>query len=123
MTAHDLIILFLGHWVGDYLFQTSKMAQQKRNGIKWLSIHVGVYSMILFIFTLFLLDYKGAALFTSTNALLHWITDFFTSRLSAKFIEKPRVFYPVLGFDQLIHTTCLIGTFEALHLYTSVNAI
>lgn len=118
MTSYSLIILFLGHWVGDYLFQSSKMAQQKRIGVKWLSIHVGVYSLVLFIFSLFLFDPGTAIAFTGINAVLHWGTDFFTSRLSAKYSNRPRVFYPIIGFDQLIHTVSLICTFEIFYLYS-----
>jgi len=117
MTSYSLFIIFLGHWVGDFLFQTSKMAQQKRIGIKWLSIHVGVYSLVLFIFSLFFFDAKTAVLFAGVNAILHWVTDFFTSRLSAKFSYKPRVFYPIIGFDQFIHAVSLIYTFEFFYLF------
>jgi hypothetical protein len=112
MSSYSLIILFLGHWVGDYLFQSSKMAQQKRISIKWLSIHVGVYSLVLFIFSFFLLDLTTCLKFVGVNAVLHWITDFFTSKLSSKFSDRPRIFYPVIGFDQLIHIATLVYTFE-----------
>ena len=38
-------------------------------------------------------------------------TDFFTSKLASKYQDKPRIFYPVLGFDQMIHGLCLYLTY------------
>ena len=112
MNAYSIIILLTGHWVGDYLFQTSRMAQQKRRGVKWLTIHVAVYTLELFSAAVLLLDFPNAIYFAGVNAALHWITDFFTSRISAKYVNQPRIFFPVIGFDQLSHSISLIWSLE-----------
>jgi hypothetical protein len=107
---NNLIILFIGHWFGDYVFQTSRMALQKSVGIKWLSIHVTVYTLVLFLFAYFIFNLQAALTFAALNGVFHFITDFFTSRLSKKYRDKPRVFFPIIGFDQLIHAICLMST-------------
>jgi len=48
--------------------------------------------------------------FLLLNAVLHFVTDFFTSRLAVKYKLNPRIFYSIIGFDQLIHTVTLMVT-------------
>ena len=45
------------------------------------------------------------------NGALHLVVDFFTSKLAVRFEKQPRIFYPILGFDQLLHVACLYWTF------------
>jgi len=110
----QLLIIFIAHWIGDYALQTTAMAVNKRSSVKWLSIHVMVYATIIFFGFLFQQNLNTALQLAVVNGALHWVTDFFTSKLSYRFKDKPRIFYAVLGFDQLIHTSCLLLTFEKL---------
>lgn len=110
----DLIVLFFAHWVGDFLLQTSEMATNKSRSLKWLTLHVSIYSLVLLFFSALVLDWRTLGWFILVNAILHWITDFFTSRLALKYQEQPKVFYPILGFDQLIHYSCLVVTLQEM---------
>ncbi|MDY8136136.1 DUF3307 domain-containing protein [Aquimarina sp. 2201CG5-10] len=103
--------ILLAHWVGDFVFQTSRMATEKSKQLKWLSIHVITYTAVLLIFALFVFSFKLAITYVLINGVLHGITDFFTSKLSAKYQETPRIFFPILGMDQLIHTVTLYITY------------
>lgn len=103
--------ILLAHWVGDFLLQTSNMAVNKHSSLKWLLLHVGAYSLVMLAIGQFLFSWQVGLGFAVFNGLLHLVTDFFTSKLSAKYQDKPRVFYPVLGFDQLVHTACLYWTY------------
>ncbi len=105
------IWILLAHWIGDYVFQTSKMAMSKSYHLTWLLLHVGVYTAVLFVFSLFLFPVKVAIGFFLVNGILHGITDFFTSKLSSKYQKNPRIFFPILGFDQLIHMVTLYLSF------------
>ena len=104
-------LFLLAHWIGDFGLQTSKMALGKCDSLKWLAYHVATYTGVLLVFSLFLMPLEDVLRFVSVNCLLHFITDFFTSKLAAKFHKNPRVFYPILGFDQLVHSSCLYWTF------------
>ncbi|MCL6268078.1 DUF3307 domain-containing protein [Flagellimonas myxillae] len=104
-------LILVAHWVGDYVFQTSRMAMEKSSKLKWLSLHVLMYMVTLGVFSAFLFPAKQAVTYVVANGLLHFVTDFFTSRLASKYQDNPRIFYPVLGFDQLIHGLCLYLTF------------
>ena len=107
-----VLLILLGHWIGDFVFQSSSMAKQKSHSLKWLTIHVMIYCLILFLTIVPVFGLLLAAKFIAINGALHWITDFFTSKLSVKHQDNPRIFYPILGFDQLVHTAGLIYTYE-----------
>jgi hypothetical protein len=117
MNTTHLLVLFLAHWVGDFLLQTSEMALNKSRSLKWLTLHVAIYSLVLLLFSALILDWRMIGWFILTNAILHWITDFFTSKLAVKFHNQPKIFYPIIGFDQLIHYSCLTLTLHALPNY------
>jgi len=123
MSPYLIIWLLAVHWVGDFILQSSEMALQKSTSNDWLSTHVGVYSVVLLagasiyngifgyltgsVFTL------GALLvFIALNGVLHWVTDYFTSRLSARLwkAERRHDFFVCLGGDQLVHAITLILT-------------
>lgn len=106
----SLIVILLGHWVGDYLLQGNIIADQKSKSIRWLTIHVLVYTITLIVFSLFLFSWADALRLSFLNGIFHFITDLFTSRLSSKCKLNPRIFYTIIGFDQLIHTATLIAT-------------
>ncbi len=103
--------ILLAHWMGDYGFQTSKMALGKSHHFKWLAYHVLTYTSILLICSLLLFPLEIAIGYLLINGVLHGITDFFTSKLTSKYRETPRIFYIVLGLDQMIHTITLYVTF------------
>lgn len=111
-------VILCAHWVGDFLLQSSKMAVEKSSSIKWLSLHVLVYGLTIGVFTLFLFPIQVAVQYILVNMALHWVTDFFTSKMAAKYQDNPRVFYPILGFDQMVHGLCLYLTY--IHFQNSM---
>ncbi len=113
-------LVLIAHWTGDYAFQTSKMALGKSQHLKWLGLHVLAYTFTLFLFSIFLFSFKTAVFYTLLNGFLHGVTDFFTSKLAAKYSETPRIFFPILGLDQLIHTVTLYLTFENIDFLSSI---
>lgn len=115
-----ILAIFVVHFLADFVFQSSQMATGKSKSLKWLSIHVGVYALVSFI-SLYIVGnfvdsfYLGFAWWLG-NVALHFITDFITSKITSKFWEAKnyRLFFVMIGFDQLIHNLCLIGTLYAV---------
>lgn len=107
----NFLVLLVAHWVGDFLLQSRKMAVEKHKSLKWLLFHVLTYTIVLLAISQLVFSWQVGLGYAVFNGALHLITDFFTSKLAAKFHDQPRVFYPILGFDQLIHTACLYWTF------------
>ena len=115
-----ILLLFVVHFFGDFVFQSSKMATGKSKSIKWLSIHVGVYALVALISLVFLGSFYHNFLFGFywwvINVILHFILDFITSKITSRFWEQKnmRFFFVMIGFDQLINNVCLISTFFIL---------
>ncbi len=93
------------HFLGDFLLQSDKMALSKSSSMRWLGIHVAVYSAVFIPFGL---------KFVLANYVLHFITDAISSRLTSRLWkqDKRHWFFVVIGADQAIHMSCLLLTYE-----------
>ncbi len=111
------VLILLLHFIGDFALQSSKMAVNKATSLRWLSIHVAVYTSVLLAGMLLLLGPHVTTLYyVLANGALHWVTDYFTSRLNARFYaaNQLRFYYCGIGADQLIHHTCLLLSYDLL---------
>jgi hypothetical protein len=112
-----ILAILTVHFVADFVFQSSQMAINKSKSIKWLSIHVGVYGLVSLLSTVavsrLILSWGDVLAWWALNVLLHFIVDFFTSKVTSKLWEQKnmRLFFTMIGFDQLLHNICLIGTY------------
>lgn len=130
-------LLTLNHFFADFFCQTDKMAINKSTSNKWLTIHVLTYMIAFFPFVLYMevsingwnwsvTDSPNALLWWFSNGVLHWITDFFTSRLTSYLYvrgeKNPKElfmghswrhwFFTAIGGDQVIHYFCLFFTYQ-----------
>ena len=110
------IAILLGmHCIGDFVLQTSWMATQKSRNFAALFAHVGTYTVILSIAAVLLFGpTETAAWFIAVNAALHLVTDFLTSRMSARYYDSKnmRAFFVMVGIDQLLHQLALVFTLQ-----------
>jgi hypothetical protein len=104
------VIILISHWVGDYLLQFNAIANHKSHSIRWLTLHVLIYTSVLFAGALFIFSWEEGLRYCAVNAILHFVTDLVTGKFSSKYKSNPRIFYPIIGFDQLIHTVTLLLT-------------
>ncbi len=112
-----LPIIFVAHYIADFIVQTSWQATNKSSNIGALSSHIFTYTLTLgFITALGLLAFglplQLAFSYAMLNGVLHFATDFVTSRLSKKAHESgnQKQFWMIIGMDQLIHQLCLLVT-------------
>jgi len=103
------LVLIWVHIIADFFMQTRKMATNKSKSNKWLFTHVCVYTIPFLYF---------GVKFALLNLVLHFITDFISSRITSHFWSKQNgyAFFGTIGIDQGIHITCLIKTYEWLCL-------
>lgn len=104
-----IIKILTVHWIADFILQSDKMAKNKSKSLKYLSLHILVYMLPLFIF-----GWK----FAVVNAVLHFCVDFITSKITSHLYAKGDVhnFFVIVGLDQLIHTITLLSTYQYLVL-------
>ena len=118
ISFYFIIAVIVTHWIADFVFQTHWMAVNKSKNNIALSVHVFVYTIIIGLILgtpLYVYGYMSYAILSSwivINGILHFITDYITSRITSKLWAKQDYhnFFVVVGFDQVIHYTCLFGT-------------
>ena len=128
------IALLVTHWVADFGLQTHWQASNKNKNNVALSRHVFIYTGCLAAVSYPLPAWPGHApqwlLFVAGNGILHFATDYVTSRISSKLFMgqfetlelyplnrvamkqpfNPHNFFVMIGFDQLIHQVTLAAT-------------
>jgi hypothetical protein len=116
-----LIIIFI-HWVSDFICQTHEMSIKKSKSNLWLTKHVMVYTAVTTILWgitfAFESGFEKGLILAGITFITHWITDYFTSRWTSKLYAKGDIhnFFVVVGLDQFIHYTTLLGTYSFLYL-------
>lgn len=115
-TAFALIVILIGHWVGDFVAQSDDMAKRKADDGAVLVTHVAIYAGVLGFFCLLVLPAPLALLYIALNALAHFVTDMETSRWTKKLhlAGDRHNFFVVIGFDQLLHGATLVYTYSLI---------
>ena len=105
--------LLVTHWIADFVLQTHWQASNKSKNNIALGRHVIVYTAVLGAVSAVLFDVGLPwVMFVVGNGVLHFATDYGTSRWSSRLYAKQdwHNFFVVIGFDQLIHQTTLAVT-------------
>jgi hypothetical protein len=124
VSAPLFIYILILHYLGDYIFQPYWLSVQKSESQKMLLYHVFIYTSVLYLGLIFVVELKSVLVFSGITFALHYIVDFVTSRVisdnSSSLVLDPDASKPVhkrlklwgpislLGFDQLLHQACLL---------------
>ncbi|NLY37204.1 MAG: DUF3307 domain-containing protein [Tissierellia bacterium] len=111
-----LNLLLIGHFLGDFYFQTNKIAQSKEESLSKLIVHSLVYflSMTLGILAIISLSlFKWVVLIS----LLHFLVDWSKSILIRKYPLKDKELTSLYLLDQLIHILIIIIVAGAIALF------
>ncbi len=103
-----LFLLILGHFFGDFAFQTDTMAAKKHSSVAILTLHVSIYTVTIafFLGLALILAERADFLTLSLWGLLalifvtHWLQDYIKPR---HFNGSRQGFY----FDQALHLSLL----------------
>jgi hypothetical protein len=120
-----IISVLFTHFVADFIIQTDYQAKNKSKCFMALTEHIVTYMLTsilaMIIFALAAgLSVQRAIAFCVINGALHLVVDAITSRYNArKWAEgmaqgSLRGFFIGVGFDQFIHTACLVSTVNLL---------
>lgn len=116
-----LLLIFLTHWISDFVTQGSYIAQNKSKNNGILLQHVAIYGIVFFVCLMMISFIYGPNLplnidnifkFCVINSAIHFVVDYITSRLSSKVWREERIhdFFVIIGFDQFIHIVTLLIT-------------
>ena len=113
-----IISLLFFHWIADFIVQTRYQAENKNESEEALFIHCVTYSLVLtmglFISVIIIkgiiLTAIQLSLFYMSIYILHFITDFITSRVTTYYYKtgKMKKFWVVIGFDQWLHVVQIL---------------
>jgi hypothetical protein len=113
--------LIIGHWFGDYVFQTEKMGLEKSKSLSRLLEHTLTYSLFMFGYMLLRhsFSFNSAMHFFFITLLAHTLTDFISSRLTSYYYKKNKMygfpgFWTIIGLDQVFHIFQLVLTYKLL---------
>lgn len=123
MNVYEIIMIFILHWIGDFLLQTQEMATKKSTSIIFLTLHAMVYGAVLTLGGLvFLVWTAGFSIlwWATVNMILHWITDKYTSKWTSRLYKEQKFygfpsFFSVIGLDQMVHGIVLFSTYVWLN--------
>ena len=103
-----IVVLLVLHWVADFVLQSDRVAQNKSKSNLVLLEHITIYSLPFILFF--------GPVFAIVNAIIHGLVDYYTSRLTSKLWADGQVhnFFVVIGFDQLLHISTLVITYNLL---------
>lgn len=71
----DLILMFLGHFVGDFLLQSRDMGKKKSENFEILFSHLAIVFATTFVFLLFAMPMSRAIPVALANAIIHGVID------------------------------------------------
>ena len=103
------------HWLGDFVLQSRWMSVNKSKRIDALSLHAMTYTGTLLLGSGVILGLRQiglVVLFVGANGVLHFATDFVTSRITSHLWcqQREHDFFVMVGLDQLIHQVTLAAT-------------
>jgi hypothetical protein len=111
----NLIVIFIAHYLGDFICQSRLMANHKHRNYFWLATHGAVYSAVMFFLMMILtpLTFWPVLAYVLTNGLLHVGVDKISSFWSGYFYRQKKTYqmFNVIGLDQLTHSVMLIITY------------
>lgn len=112
-----VLYLLLAHFVADFICQTDAMAINKSKSNLWLTYHAATYTAILGLAATALFPLNAAWVkFVAANFVLHWGTDFVTSRITSRLwvANQRHWFFVTIGADQWLHAAALVLTYGYL---------
>lgn len=121
MILSALLVIFIAHYVADFIIQTHSQSTSKWSDINALTTHIVTYTIfmlgaasLLAWFGMF--NWAMVPWWALANGLMHFIVDFITSKYTHSYFEDKeyRKGFQVIGADQLAHQICLLVSFSEL---------
>ena len=119
MHSHIYLIL-LGHFIGDFVLQTTWQARNKSKDWRALWVHSLTYTCVIVLsvgwLPASLVNIGGVVLFLAAVLTSHAALDAVSSRLNKKYFDSCQFgkFFYVLGCDQMLHYASMFALYQWL---------
>lgn len=115
-----LLLLFVKHFLADFVWQTDKMVMEKGKYGKWGGIHhSGVHAAMTAAVIGMFFPLHYALMLGLVDFVIHYHTDWAKMNISKQYTPKDKQFWVWLGVDQLIHSLTYITIVATTSLLTS----
>lgn len=99
----ELMLLLIGHFVADFVVQTDRMAELKKERRLWLFLHCAIYALLLAGITLLILPWSTAWLPIVLLSFSHGVIDVLRVHAEKKFANNARDGLIIFLADQGVH--------------------
>lgn len=117
-----IYVLIIAHFLADFTFQTTKMAQRKLNSFKFLLYHVIIYAFIFLILMFPLVKFQKAILPYIIIIGSHFFIDWIRTLVDKKFTRKSILFASFI-VDQIIHVLILVVLYNYYKLGAETTSL
>jgi hypothetical protein len=107
-----ILILLTAHWISDFMLQSRRDAEAKSHDIWALLRHVGTYSVLMTLVVFFIFPAKEAIIFGIITFVIHFITDYFTSKATTYCYLKTQNTFDFMSNDWNLKVGTIITTTE-----------
>ncbi len=116
MLSLNLVIILVAHYLGDFICQPRKIADNKHKNIYWLLTHGLIYSTVLFVILTIIhpLSLGSVFLYVFINGVFHIGVDKISSHYTVKYYQQHNnyMMYNIVGLDQLAHIVVLLISYQ-----------
>jgi len=111
-----LTLLFIKHFLVDWVIQTESEIQHKGTYLDLRGMTHSIKHGVGTLFCLSILYPEFSILFGFLDGFIHYHIDFAKQNLTAKLglSPKDKMFWNLIGFDQLLHSITYLGFFLTL---------
>lgn len=107
-----MILLLLGHIVGDFYVQTSNMAQKKAKQVSWVLIHCLIYFFSVSVVSIPVMSFK-ILIMDAVVSIFHLMIDiskyYYVKILEKNCNKRKKKERNIFLIDQMFHLICLVG--------------
>jgi len=119
MLENQLVLMLVGHFVGDWLWQPRDMALRKSKELVVLLRHLFRVNLCLMPFYLAAYDWEQFVIAALAYVILHGLQDWYWWRLVGGQLDPDRYyqqkeFYDGIAVDQLLHLLVLTAIYFSL---------
>lgn len=107
-----LSLLFVKHFLADFVWQTKRMLKDKGHfGRLGGFQHAGLHGVLTYVILMHFLNPQACVMFAGFDAFVHYHIDLVKVKASAKLTAQDNMYWVWFGLDQLAHafTYLLIG--------------